>query len=161
MGAVFLRSAVEFRRGDSRIARRPSGGGKTLRRPPMSIRKTVSQLPRHCEEGKARRGNPVVYGTPRKVDGIATACGLAMTCLFWLVPLFWHGGRGNRTGDSGIAPTIMRKRSMESVGNGLRAVPPMPKGIGKNRPYSSETEKGNGTGANTIKITVLVTKPLP
>ena len=129
MGAVFLRSAVEFRRGDSRIARRPCWGGKTLRRPPMSIRKTVSQLPRHCEAGKARRGNPVVYGTPRKVDGIATACGLAMTCVFWLVPLFWHGGRGNRTGDSGIAPTIMRKRSRESVGNAVPGVPAGDSGI--------------------------------
>ena len=41
---------------------------------------------------------PSPWGTEGK--RIATACGLAMTCLFWPVPLFWHGSRGNRTGDS-------------------------------------------------------------
>ena len=102
---------------------RPCLGRKTLRRPPVSIRTTVSQLPRHCEEGKARRGNPhpkrceappvPPWGTEGK--RIATAYGLAMTCVFWRDPLVWPGGRGNGTGDSktkkgtarGPFPTIL------------------------------------------------------
>ena len=64
-------------------------------------------------------------------------------------------------------PTLcdFQKCSIESVGNGLRAVPPMPKGIGNNRPYrgggrfvnrpyGSETEKGNGTGAVPYNLDV-------
>ena len=41
---------------------------------------------------------------------------------------------------------VILKCSIESVGNGLRAVPPMPKGIGNNRPTVPK-QKGNGTGA--------------
>ena len=135
---------------------------------------------------------------------IATACGLAMTCLVWLVLLDWRGNgpgwsawavphalRGKSGGACTSAPgawgyrrCILRnghnrslqgwtnvgraalppptpydfqKCSIESVGNGLRAVPPMPMGIGKNRPYrgggrfmnrpySSKTKKGTARG---------------
>ena len=53
---------------------------------PHSNRRTSPQLPRHCEEGKARRGNPHLAG-PRGAGRrnspqglrIATAYGLAMT----------------------------------------------------------------------------------
>ena len=45
-------------------------------------------------------------------------------------------------------PTLcdFQKCSIESVGNGLRAVPPMHWGIGNNFPYSSKTKKGTARG---------------
>ena len=47
----------------------PVGAGQRparhVQRPPAQIRRTSPKLPRHCEEGKARRGNPFSFRPPR------------------------------------------------------------------------------------------------
>ena len=58
-GAVKGENVGSRRRGDSGIARRCRA----------KVEGPVSKLPRHCEEGAARRGNPV----DSIVNGIATA----------------------------------------------------------------------------------------
>lgn len=64
-------SVSRSRVGVSGSGNRDTGGG-------------IGKRTRHCEEGVARRGNPVDLpggpdGTGRNTLGIATACGLAMT----------------------------------------------------------------------------------